>query len=385
MAHDAVDTAIRLRSQILAARAETEAIRELPGAVVSALVDAQLFRLAVPADLGGLELEPSEALDVYEELARAEASVAWLVWNSTLPCFFSRFLSSQVRAEIFGNPRWKYGSSTRPTGKATLQNGRFRLSGRWSLVSGCTHADWLGLMFLVEEGGQVQMVAPGVPHMRMAFVPSESCQVLDTWHVGGLRGTGSHDVIVQDLAVPEDRTVTPMDRSQLDGGVGRMPIVCTMSAGHAAICLGLARAALEAVVSLARTKVSADAVPGLRDRAANQSLVAEAATKIAAMRAHLHDTLDRLWATAESGADWSLEDLADVWSAAITTARECRSLVTSMYEVAGTPALYVDCVLERCHRDIHAALQHVVVQRLWLEEAGRVRMALTPTNPMFTI
>lgn len=301
MAHDAVDAAVRLRPQILAARAETEAMRELPGSIVTALVDAELFRLAIPAELGGLELKPSEALDVYEELARAEASVAWLVWNSTLPCLFGRFLAGHVRAEIFANPRWKYSSSTRPTGKATLEQGRFTLTGRWSLVSGCRHADWLGLMFLVEEGGQVQMVAPGVPHMRLAFVPSASCQILDTWHVGGLRGTGSHDVIVQDLAVPAERTVTPMDRSQLERAFGRMPIVCTMSAGHAAICLGVATTALDAVLSLARTKVSVDAVPGLRDRAANQFLVAEAATTIAAMRAHLHGALDRLWATAESG------------------------------------------------------------------------------------
>jgi alkylation response protein AidB-like acyl-CoA dehydrogenase len=385
MSHDAVGMAVRLRPDFLAARAATEARRQLPDALVASLVDTQLFRQALPSDVGGLELSPLAALEVYEELARAEASAAWLVWNSALPCLFSRFLTAPVRREIFGNPRWKYASSTRPTGRATRHDGHFALSGRWALVSGCTQADWLGLMFLVEEGGQVQMLAPGAPHMRMAFVPGDACHILDTWHVGGLRGTGSHDVVVEDLDVPAERTLMPFDPSQVDRPIGRLPIACTMSAGHAAICLGIARAALDTVVALARTKVSVDPVPGLRDRASNQFLVAEGMTKLAALRSQLHRALGTLWAAAESGAERTPDDIADVWSAAVTTGRECRAVVSAMYEVAGTPSLYVDCVLERCHRDIHAAMQHVVSQRFWVEEAGRVKLGLGATNPLFAL
>jgi len=385
MPYDAVSLAVGLRPDIVAARAETEAQRQLPDSIVAALVETQLFRLAIPSDLDGLELDPVVALEVYEELARAEASTAWLIWNSSLPCLFGRFLSDSVRKEIFGNRGWKYASSTRPTGRATPKNGSYSLSGRWSLVSGCRHADWLGLMYLVEEDGEVQMIEPGAPHMRMAFVPAGSYKILDTWHVGGLRGTGSHDVVVENLQVPVEKTFNPMDPSQIDRAIGRIPIACTMSAGHAAICLGIARAALDNVVSLGRTKVTVDPVPGLRDRASNQFLVAEAATKIAALRSQLHNALGRLWAMAESGAEWTADDVADVWSAAITTGRECRSLVTAMYEVAGTPSLYIDCVLERCHRDIHAAMQHVIMQRVWLEEAGRVKFGMDPTNPLFAL
>lgn len=385
MSHDRVAAAVALRGDIIAARAETEAGRSLPDRIVDALVESQLFRLSLPSDLDAPELDPLVALDVYEELASAEPSVAWLVWNSSLPCLFSRFLAPSVRRDIFGDRRSKYASSTRPTGRGVLANGTYRLSGRWSLVSGCMHADWLGLMYLVEENGQVQMLAPGAPHMRMAFVPAGSYEILDTWHVGGLRGTGSHDVVVKDLAIPVERTLTPMDPNRLDRPIGRMPIACTMSAGHASICLAIARAALRTVVKLGLSKVTVDPVPGLRDRAANQFLVAEASSKIAALRNQLRSALDVLWNAAKSGTEMTPDSIADVWSAAVSAGRECRTLVTAMCEVAGTPSLYVDSPLERFHRDIHAAMQHVVIQRVWMEEAGRVKFGLEPTNPLFAI
>jgi alkylation response protein AidB-like acyl-CoA dehydrogenase len=382
---NAVEIAAILTPQIRASRKETEEKRQLPEDVLRSLVDSQLFRLAVPRELGGLELDPLTALDVYEELAKSEASAGWLVWNSSLPCLFGRFLSDSARSDVLGDQAHKYASSTRPTGKAVRQNGEYRVSGRWSLVSGCMHADWLGLMCLVEHDGEIEMLEEGAPHMRMAYVPAGSFDIIDTWNVGGLRGTGSHDIVVEDVAVPAERTFTPMDPSRLDRPIGRMPIACTMAAGHAAICLGIAATALEEVVRIGRSKVTVDPVPRLPDRASSQFLVAETSTKIAALRAELRASLGELWADAEAGADTRLESLADAWSAAVTTGRSCRDMVTAMYDVAGSPALYVDCVLERCHRDIHAAMQHVIAQRFWVEEAGRVRFGMDPTNPLFAV
>jgi alkylation response protein AidB-like acyl-CoA dehydrogenase len=176
-----------------------------------------------------------------------------------------------------------------------------------------------------------------------------------------------------------------MDPSQLNRPIGRMPIACTMSAGHASVCLGIAQAALDGVVKLGRSKVTVDPVPGLPDRAANQFLVAEASAKIAALRAQLRNALGTLWEAAQSGAELTPDLIADVWSAAVSAGRDCRTMVTAMYEVAGTPSLYVDCALERCHRDIHAAMQHVIIQRFWMEEAGRVKFGRDPTNPLFAL
>lgn len=383
MSDSAVDAAAHLGPEIVELRQETERERRLPERVVEALVEAQLYRLSLPSDLGAPEAHPLTSLRVYEELAKAEPAVAWNVWNSSLPCLLARYLEPDVRQDIFGDPTHKYTSSTRPSGRAVRDNGAFRLSGRWTLVSGCMHADWIGLMHLVERDGEVEILDHGAPHVRMAFMPMDAVEVRDTWHVGGLRGTGSHDVVVEDVVVDAARTFTPMSPSRLDHPLGRLPIGPTMSAGHASMCIGIAQAALDAVIELAKTKVSPDSTLQLPDRESNQFLVADAGVRLSALRAELHRAQQHLWDLAVSVSEITPQDIGDGWAAAVTAARESGAIVSRMYEMAGTSALYQDFPLERHQRDIRAALQHVVAQRFWLEEAGRVRFGMDPRHPMF--
>ena len=141
----AIRAARELTPLITRLRDETEAGRRIAAPIVERLRAAGLCRLAIEAELGGLALPVGEALDVYEALAGAEPSVAWIVWNSSLPCFFGRFLAPAARAEIFSDPAWLYAVSTRPTGRAAVVGDGFRVSGRWALVSGCELAEWIEL------------------------------------------------------------------------------------------------------------------------------------------------------------------------------------------------------------------------------------------------
>lgn len=384
MQNDPFLVAQELKNLIIENRDDTEAKRQLAQPIVDALIETKLCRMALPVEDGGLETSPLDALAVYETLAAAEASVAWIAWNNSLVCWFARFLSPQVREEIFGDPSWLYANSTRPSGRAAIEGDSYRITGRWSVVSGCLHAQWIPVMCLIEEGGEVQMVMPGVPNMRLFFVPRANHEILDTWHVGGLRGTGSHDTVLEGEVVPVERSVSFMDPSLLDSPLGRIPIAVTMSAGCASICLGIARATTDALVELGRTKVSPDPAPDLRDRGANQSMVARTTATLDAMHAHLHKTYGDLWRKVQANEAPAAEDLAEVWSAAITTALECRSAVSAMYAAAGTSSLYVDHPIERAHRDIHAVMQHIVLQPMWLEEAGRVKLGLEPVSPLFS-
>ena len=198
MPQAALDSARALLPLIRKSRAETEAQRRIAAPVVEELRKARLCRIALPPEVGGLALAPLEALAVYEVLAGAEASVSWIVWNNALPCFFGRFLRPQARAEIFGNPAALYAGSTRPSGRAAVDGEHYRVNGRWSLVSGCELAEWLALRCVIEENGQPRMLQPNVPEVRMAWVRRADVEIVDTWHSGGLRGTGSHDVVAED-------------------------------------------------------------------------------------------------------------------------------------------------------------------------------------------
>ena len=213
-----------LRTTIRSFRHETETARCLPASIVDKLIGAGLCRLAVPESLGGHEAEPLVSFDVYEELASADASVAWIAWNNSLPGLLSRYLSNAVRTELFADSHRLFANSTRPSGRAVMRPGGFRVSGRWSLVSGCALADWIPLLCIVttDEGGQITL-AEGIPEMRMAYVPKGSYKILDTWYSGGLRGTGSHDIVVDDIFVPAELTFSLEDRDHIDRPLYRMP------------------------------------------------------------------------------------------------------------------------------------------------------------------
>jgi alkylation response protein AidB-like acyl-CoA dehydrogenase len=367
---------------ILQLRDETESDRRIAKPIVESLRSARLFRMAVAKELQGLELPIGDALDVYEELAGAEASVGWVVWNNALPCLLGRFLEPRARREVFDDPGWLYAGSTRPTGRAVVHGDGYRVRGRWSLVSGCELAEWILLLCVVEENGAPRMLQPGAPETRLAFVRRGDFQILDTWHVGGLCGSGSHDVVVEDAHVPRRLTVAPGEPVTLDAPIGRIPIIATMAAGYGAQLLGIARAAVDTLVALTRTKVTADPRPGLRERPTLLAAIARHGATLDAARAHLHACADRIWEVAGSGVP-TLDDITAAWGAAHHAAEVGRNALDAMVAEAGTSSLYTACPLERAQRDVHAMSHHLVAQPSWLEDAGRVRLGMPPTHPLY--
>ncbi len=353
---DPLRAAQALRATIRATRQETEEARRLAPQVVEGLIDAGLCRLAVPASLGGHEAEPVVALQVFEELAWADASVAWIAWNNYYVCLASRYASDAVRTALFSDARRLFANSTRPSGRAVVVDGGFRVSGRWALVSGCELADWIPVMCVITEGTAPRLLAAGMPEMRMA-----------------------------DVFVPAERTFFLTDPTQLDRPLSRMPVVATMCAGCAALCLGMAQAATDTLLELGASKVQVGPFPGLRERPDVQVMVASAAAQLEAARLLLHGALGALWATCLRGTPVTDAQRARVFASGLHAAQTAKAVVTSMYEAAGTSALYIDCPIERAHRDIYAVMQHVQLAPIWLEDAGRVRLGLPPQHPFFGV
>jgi indole-3-acetate monooxygenase len=366
---------------ITSCREETENARCLPPKVTAALFESNLFRLAAPAAEGGLEAPPLEALGVYEELAFAEASVAFIVWNNSLPALLSRFLADEVRHELFGGPGTVTANSTRPSGRALRSDGGFRVSGHWALVSGCELASHLLLRCIVAPESGASGGAP--PEFIMAYVPRRSCRIVDTWHVGGLRGTGSHDVVVEDEFVPSVRCISFAQPSRVNTPLYRMPFAATLSAGCASICLGIAQAAVRTLLDLALTKAQVDFTPKLRDRPSLQLEVARLTSQQAAARLELRAAVEAAWRACCAERRVTLVECAAIWAAAQHASATAKDVVRRAYDAAGASALYVSCPLERAHRDIHAVNQHIILNESWLEDAGRVWLELEPKNPMF--
>jgi alkylation response protein AidB-like acyl-CoA dehydrogenase len=364
-------------------RHTTEQDRRLAAPIVHALRESALCRMLL--DTGAPPpYTPEQWLHVLETLAGADASVAWIVWNNTLPCFWARFLDAAGRARIFGDVRRLFAGSTRATGQAVPTEGGFRLSGRWALVSGCELADYVYLMSLVHEHGVPRMRAPGQPELRVLFVPKGRYTILDTWHVGGLRGSGSHDVVVDDVFVPVDDSFAPAPPVASPSPLAQLPIVAVMGAGFGAQLLGMARAAIAVTLEILRTKVSVDPGASIRERPSVLADIAAYSTAVAAAGSHLHTSMAALWEKASTTLP-TAEDRAALYGASLHAAAIGRAGVVAMHAAAGTPALYMDCPLERSVRDLHTMAQHIAAQPLWLEDAGRVLLGHEPTNPLFMI
>jgi alkylation response protein AidB-like acyl-CoA dehydrogenase len=378
-----VTLAERLIPLIRELRHTTEHDRCIAAPIVHAIRDSGLCRMLLDTGVPP-RYTPEEWLRVLETLAGAEASVSWLIWNNTLSCFWARFLEDAGRARIFGDSRRLFAGSTRPTGQAVPTGGGFRLSGRWSLVSGCELADYVHLISLVHEDGVPRMLAPGQPDLRVLFVPKGRYDILDTWHVGGLRGSGSHDIVVDDVFVPVEDSFSPAPPVRGNSPLAQLPIIPVMIAGIGAQFLGMARAAIAVTLDILRHKVSVDPGASIRERPSVLADLASYSAAVDAAGSHLHSSIAAVWEHVRNQLP-TVEDRAALYSAGLHAVAMARAGVVAMHAAAGTPALYIDCPLERSIRDLQTMAQHIAAQPLWLEDAGRVLLGHEPTNSLFMI
>jgi alkylation response protein AidB-like acyl-CoA dehydrogenase len=364
-------------------RHTTENDRRIADPIVQALRESGLCRMLL--DTGAPpRYTPEEWLRVLEILAGAEASVSWFVWNNTLACLWARFLDDTGRERVFSDSRRLFAGSTRPTGQAVATQGGFRLSGRWSLVSGCELADYVHLMSLVHEDGVPRMLAPDQPDLRVLIVPRGRYTILDTWYVGGLRGSGSHDIVVDDVFVPFEDSFAPAPPAASNSPLAQLPIIPIMIAGFGAQFLGMACAAITVTIEILRNKVSVDPGASIRERPGVLVDIASYSAAVAAARSHLHESMDALWEKVRHQLP-TAEDRAALYSAGLYAATVARASVVAMHAAAGTTALYVDCPLERSLRDLQTMDRHIAAQPVWLEDAGRALLGHEPINPLFMI
>ncbi len=378
------DAAKEIYELAISHRDETEKLRRLAPAVAERIKELGLFRMGLPKFLGGWEDNPVEVLKAYELLSSAEASVAWSVWNNHLACTFGRYLDEASMKEIYKNSSHVYANSARPEGIAEIVNGGYMVSGQWTLVSGCELSDWFVLRCLVTSDELPKTLGPGAK-LKLFYIPKEAIKVIDTWSVGGLRGTGSHDIVVNEVFVDEKYAVDFNSPVHIDNAYSRLPIGCMNAAGCASIALGLLKSAIDELINICLERVTPGKNLDLRDRLTVQTAIAKSKTTLESKRLQLHNSVSTLWKESLEGNTYSDVQLADVWAASIEAATAARSMVSEIYAVTGTASLYTKYKIERVHRDIHAVLQHGIVQPHWMNQAGMAYAGLKPTGAMFRI
>jgi len=376
-----LEVARSFRPRILAEADRIEASRRLPEDLARELARAGFFRIFLPEAYGGLDLTPMEAMEVYEELARADASVAWCVWNGNTHWTAAQ-LSPEAARTIHANPDVITANSTRTSGQAQVVPGGYRVNGRWSLVSGCELAAWMVLLCVVHEDGKPRLTQAGAPQTRFMLLPSEACAIIDTWTVGGLRGTGSHDVAVNDVFVPDTYGSGFTDPHVLPEPRYRIPPFSRVIPGLGAMALGIARTAIETFTEIAGAKTPERTTQMLRDNHGAQVRVSQAESLVRSARLFLFDTLERLWSPLIATGEVTMETRAHVRLAASHAVNSAVQAVDLLYLRAGASALYTSCPLERAFRDVHTITQHIGVNPRVMETTGQVLFGLEPDTPL---
>ncbi len=370
-----LQAARRLHPDIAAARSAFDRDRRLPDGLVQAMAEAGLYALWLPRSLGGAELPPLAYLRIIEALAYADGAVGWCATIAAGTGRLAGSLGPEVAAEIFGGGRTIAVCMTNPAGKAVAVNGGYRVNGRWPYASFVGHSSWAAANCVLHDAAGPVRQADGAPALRMVFLQRQSIEVLDTWHVGGLRGTGSHDFTADGVLVPERHVLTLRDASPPAREAGPLYILPLLSAFVlciAAVPLGIARAAIDAAAAMARTRLGADITSRVQASPALLIDLARAEALLRAGRAYLTQTLQALWLEVTAGRTPTPLQRAELRLACWHSTQCCLQAVDLMYAAAGGAALYETQPLERCFRDIHAAAQHMALASANLEPLGRV-------------
>ena len=197
------DATARVSAEFRARASEGEALRTMPPDLVQTAKSAGLFRLAMPRSLGGLELDPVAIVTTIEELCRADGSAGWTVLIGNSTAFFAWLDPGSAQAMLAGASDVVSTSMFAPLGRARRDAAEFVIDGRWPFNSGCLHAEWYQAAVMVMDGDRPALRPDGRPDMRFAFITRDQAEIIDTWHSMGLRGTGSHDIEVRGLRLPD--------------------------------------------------------------------------------------------------------------------------------------------------------------------------------------
>ncbi|MFG1610608.1 acyl-CoA dehydrogenase family protein [Actinoplanes sp. NPDC049265] len=324
----------------------------VPAEIIDRLRELGVFRLAVPAGLGGTEAEPRQQVEIFEELGRADGSVGWCAMIGAVTGIALAWIPSGTAAAMLGDPRFLIAGVAAPMGRATPDGDGFRLTGRWSFASAGRHASWLVAGALTPAG------------VRMFILGADQVTIHDTWHTAGLKGTGSHDFTVDDVLVPAERVFDLGRPPVAPGPLYGYASTVLLSLGLAAVALGIARAAIEDFTELAQAKRNPASGTAIAAKSSVRAAVAEAT---ALHRSSLTYLLDEL---ATPGTD----DLrrAGQRLAIVTAGRNAARAVDLLYHAAGGSAVYLTSPLQRHFRDVHTATQHAMLSGDVVETAGAV-------------
>lgn len=372
-----LEAARRLRPLIENDSPQIERDRRLTPAVVGALSEAGLYRMVIPASLGGSELSPLQFSRVLEQLAQADASTAWCVAQNSGISRYSAFLPREGAREIFADPETIVSSGNGP-GVVRQVEGGYLMTCKAAHSSGVHHATWLGYQdgLLYDKQDNPVFNKQGEHRKGVGFFRQPDAEISDIWHVSGLRGTGSDNFEATDLFIPEHRLIE--EDSLEPGPLYLFSSTNLFAIGFSSIALGLARASLDSFIELTNSKTPRGTQSTMRDQSRVQGAVGRAEATWRSARALLHETLDGIWDTVCQTHELTMELRISLRMATTFAIQRSAEVVDTAYTTAGVNAIFENNAFERRFRDMHAVTQHIQGRDDHFEKIGQFLMGIEP-------
>lgn len=378
-----VEPAVRMYAQ------DSENNRTLHSVIHQALIDARLFKMFVPVEVGGLGLDVVTGFEILEEISRIDSAAGWTLQIAAAPVGMTALFEDDTVRELFSDDGAVTAGGFFPPGVVQRVDGGFTLNGRWSFVSGCHGASWMLNPAMELADGAPVTGADGAPVVHLCLYPAAQAEIVDTWNSLGMRGTGSHDVVASDVFIPARHTTLLRPMSLSVSGVldrqfvnlGVMPTIL----GNAVVALGVARAAVDESLDLVRTKTPAHFQTPPGQRSTVQAHLGRAEATLMAARCYFFQSLERAWQAAALGPiDTSVRK--DLQLAASYAAESAAHAADYIHAAVGSSGVLEDqFAFARHFRDVHTITQHALCSATRFESMGQVMLGMETDWALFNI
>jgi alkylation response protein AidB-like acyl-CoA dehydrogenase len=347
-------------------RNEFDTGSHVPRDMIERFKQVGIYRAATPKCYGGDAMAPAQFLHIIERISEADGSAGWVASFGSAGVYLAA-LPKETLAEIYAqSPDLVFAAGLFPLQPAEAVEGGWQVNGTWKFASGCKGADLLG----VGIGA-----AGGKP--RTAVFPASQVEIIENWDVVGLKGTGSHDLRVNDKRVDERWTFIRGGASTVDEPLFRYPSIAYAAQVLAVVNLGLARAALDEVSRMAAGSGITGA-PKMADRPYVRIEIAKAEAQLAAARGFFYGATEQVWNSILVGNPVTAEQTSLLRLSAIHVSRAGAAVVQSAYSLAGTTAIYLRHPLQRYLRDSMVVTQHAFLSEGLYDGAGSVFLGVPP-------
>ena len=346
-----------------------EAQRHIDQDIIERFKEIGVYRAFVPKRFGGDERSPTDFLSLIETISMADGSAGWVASFGMNPFYLGGLPLETIDKVWAETPDVVFAGAIFPMSPAQEQDDSYIVSGRWKFASGCKGASLIGVGIKPETEGALP---------RMAVMPAEQVTIDETWDMIGMRATGSHDVVADNVTVPKEWTFVRGGSLSLTEPLFKYPSLSLATQVLAVTTLGLAREALNIITGEARGRKSVTGAPNLGEREYVQIAIGKAEAKIHACKAFFYQATDDVWATIMAGDEPSDAQINLLRLSSSHLTHECVEVIRTVYKLMGMTSAQNSHAMTRIYRDSSLVAQHAFMGEITFRNAGAMAFDHAP-------